>query len=70
MASLRVVYIMDFIEDDIFDVLNVIRIIVEHGLKHFGSHDHATGVSVKSDISCQDTNITELEFEVAVLLVG
>ena len=46
MSALRVIYIMDFVKDDPLDILHVVAVIIQHGLEHFRSHDHATSVSV------------------------
>lgn len=70
VASVSIVDIVDFIEDNILHILQVVWIIVEHSLQDFSCHNHAWSISVQSHISRQHTNVTEFKFEVAVFLVG
>lgn len=68
-ASLLVIDVMDFIEDNPFDVGDSWWVIVKHLLENLSGHDQAWRVFIKLNISCEHANITELELEVSVLLI-
>lgn len=70
-ASVLVVDVVHLVEDDPLDVLQVVRIVrVDLPVEHLSGHNDACGVSVDAHITSKNTNIFELGFEVAELLIG
>ena len=69
-ASLRIVDVMDLVEDDEFDVSDQVSSTVEHTSQDLGCHDQTACFRSYLYVSSQDTNIVELSPEVSELLVA
>lgn len=65
----KVVYIVDFVEDDEFDIVDDIGFMVKYIVQNFCSYDEIVGFWVDLNIISQNINFVECLFEVMEFLV-
>lgn len=71
-ASLLIINVMDFVEDDPLNVSDHLCASVKIVSKNFCGHDHATCLLVHADVTCDDSDVLSPEFhaELSVFLIG
>ena len=69
VTAFRVINIVHLVKDDPLHILDVVAVVVQHGLEHLRGHNHAASVSIKGHIASKNTHIAEFQLEIAVLLV-
>src|SRR5690242_5845250 len=69
-TSLQVVHIMNFIENDVFNISNKISSTIEHTSENLCSHDETAGLGSDLYISSKDTNVVKGLPKVAELLIA
>ena len=61
---------MHLVKDDPLYILDLLAVVVQHGLEHFRGHDQTRRILIKLHVSCDHADISKFELEVSILLVA
>ena len=68
--NVPIVYVMNFVENDPFQVSDDIASVVQHRPKNLGGHNQARGFLVDLYVARDEAHVLECRLEVAKFLIG